>query len=189
MHDTARCLGYPLDSTRATCGYHLRWTGQAQPGWATPSLVIAASPSPPRLNSSPVWLEPSPPAPLWLNSVWLALLSHLAGVGQCPLAIGLGCLVGLLAGVLNRRPVSPLPSTSARSGAGSGWQSRRQIADSAVYPEGLAPGGAGLPSLSCAISWAVSAPPPPRHRDRARHRDRVADRQRRAAAQVSGLPD
>jgi hypothetical protein len=95
MHNTARCLGYPSDSTRvarerareATCGYHLRWTGQAQPGWATPSLVVAASPSPPRLSSSPVWLNPSPTAPLWLNSspVWLALLSHLAGVGQCSL--------------------------------------------------------------------------------------------------------
>ncbi len=40
MHETARCFGYPSDSTRAarerareaTCGYCLRWTGQAQPG-------------------------------------------------------------------------------------------------------------------------------------------------------------
>jgi hypothetical protein len=83
--------------------------------------------------------------------------SHLAGVGQCPPAIGQGCLVGLLAGVLDRRPVSPLPSTSARNGAGSGWHSRGQIADSTmstVYLEGLAPGGAGL--CPCAFSWAVT---------------------------------
>ncbi len=66
-------------------------------------------------------------------------LSHLAGVGQCPLAIGHGRLVGLLAGVPVRRPVSPLSSTSACSGAGSGWHGCGWIADSAVNSEGLAP--------------------------------------------------
>jgi hypothetical protein len=81
-------------------------------------------------------------------------LSHLAGVCQCPLAIGHGFLVGLLAGVLDRRPVSPLSSTSACSGAGLGWHGRRRIADSTVYLEGLATGGAG--HLSCANSWAVT---------------------------------
>jgi hypothetical protein len=48
MNDTARCLGYPADSSRAarerareaTSGRDLRWTGQAQPGWAPPPLVI-----------------------------------------------------------------------------------------------------------------------------------------------------
>ncbi len=90
-------------------------------------------------------------------------LSHLAGVGQCPPAIGHGCLVGLLVGVLDRRPVSPLPSTSACSGAGSGWHGCGWIADSAVYSEGLAPVVPG--------------------------RHRVADRQRRAASPVSEIPD
>jgi hypothetical protein len=43
------------------------------------------------LHSSPLWLNSSP--------VWLAS-PHLAGVGQCPLAIGHGCLVGLLVGAI-----------------------------------------------------------------------------------------
>jgi hypothetical protein len=72
--------------------------------------------------------------------------STLAGVGQCPLAIGHGCLVLLLAGELDRRPVSPLSSTPACSGAGSGWHCRMQIADSTVYLGGPATGGAE-PSL------------------------------------------
>ncbi len=81
-------------------------------------------------------------------------LSHLAGVGQCPPAISHGCLVGLLAGVLDRRPVSPLSSSPACSGAGSGWHCLMQIADSTVYLGGPATGGAG--PLLCADSWAVT---------------------------------
>ncbi len=48
-----------------------------------------------------------------------ACLSHLAGVGHRSLAIDHGCSVGQLAGVLDRWPVSPLPSTPACSAAGS----------------------------------------------------------------------
>jgi hypothetical protein len=81
-------------------------------------------------------------------------LSHMAGVGQCPLAIGHGCLVGLLASVLDRRPVSPLPSTSACSEAGSGWHGCRWIIDSVVYSEGLAP-------VVPAFARACSAGPSP----------------------------
>ncbi len=186
MHDTARCLGYLSDSMRAareraraaTYGYHLRWTCQAQPGWVPPPAVAAASPLLPlrtcgsilrpcgsTLRSSPLWLitspvrlNPSPHRPCGpaLRSS-SSPLSHLAGVGDCPLANGYWCLVGLLAGMLDRRPVSPLQSTSACSGAGSGWHGRHgrgQIADSTVHLEGLAPGGAGL--CPCAFSWAVT---------------------------------
>jgi hypothetical protein len=81
-------------------------------------------------------------------------LSHLAGVGQCPLAIGHGRLVGLLAGVPDRRPVSPLSSTSACSGAGSGWHGCGWIADSAVNSEGLVP-------VALAFARACSAGPSP----------------------------
>jgi hypothetical protein len=129
MHDTARCLGYPSDSSRAareraqeaTCSRHLRWTGQEQPGWAPPPLVIAASPplpSPLRLNSSSVWLNPSllaRVAQLFASVVQLfapgpcasallpcgSPLSHLAGVGQCPLAIGYGYHCGCALSIYN----------------------------------------------------------------------------------------
>ncbi len=47
--------------------------------------------------------------------------STLAGVGQCPLAIGHGCLVGLLAGVLDRpyRHCRPRRRAVGRAQAGS----------------------------------------------------------------------
>ncbi len=80
--------------------------------------------------------------------------STLAGVGHRPLANGHGCLVGLRAGVLDRRPVSPLPSSPASSGAGSGWHRLTQIADSTVYLGGPATFGAG--PLMCTDSWAVT---------------------------------
>jgi hypothetical protein len=163
MHYTARCLGYPSDSTRrrgsglgmqpavTTCaglvrrsraGPHRLWSMQLRP------RLRGSTPRP--CGSTLHSLRPCGSTLRQCGSP----LSHLAGVGQCPLAIGLGCLVWLLASVLDRRPVSPLPSISARSGAGSGWHGRRQIAYSTVYPEGLAPGGAGL--RPCAISWAVT---------------------------------
>ncbi len=70
MHNTEHCLWNPSDSSRAardrareaTCSHHLRWSGQAQPGWAPPSLVIAASPLAPVAKSST--LRPSPIARL-----------------------------------------------------------------------------------------------------------------------------
>jgi hypothetical protein len=154
MHETARCFGYPSDSTRAarerareaTCGHCLRWSGLVQPGRASSTRRDTLR----------------RPSPLWLNSLLRRLSpsgSSLAGVGHCPIAIGHGCLVGavcvgLLAGVLDRRPVSPLPSPPACSGAGSGWHRRMQIADSTVYLGGPATGGAG--PVMCADSWAVT---------------------------------
>jgi hypothetical protein len=185
MHDTARCLGDPLDSSRAareraretSCGRHPRRAGQAQPGWILPPLpsplastatlpACAASPlarvACPSLRSSPVWLTsltwPARAASTLACAASLlarvASLSHLAGGGQCSLAIGHGCLVRLLVGVLDRRPVSPLPSTSACSGAGSGWHGCGWIAVSAVYSEGLSP-------VAPAFARARSAGPSP----------------------------
>ncbi len=96
-------------------------------------------------------------------------LSDLAGVGQCPLAIGHGCLVGLLACWiagpyrhcrLRRRAVG-----RARAGTVAG----------------------GSPTAPCTLRvWCQWCRPllvrvQPRHR--------VADRQRRAASPVSGIPD
>jgi hypothetical protein len=79
MHETARYFGYPSDSTRAarerareaTCGYCLRWTGQAQPGRASlTGRGSATSPSLLRPCLSPLWLNSSLRrlSPLWLNS-------------------------------------------------------------------------------------------------------------------------
>jgi len=85
---------------------------------------------------SPLWLKPHgrpcgssltlapvdqvSRSPLWLNSRPCG--STLAGVGQCPTAIGHGCPAGLRAGVPDRRSVSPLSSSlgavgRARAGA------------------------------------------------------------------------
>ncbi len=66
MHDTARCLGYPSDSSRAAT----RRAGQAQPGWILPlpsplasaAILPACAVSPfdcvglISLRSSPMWL-------------------------------------------------------------------------------------------------------------------------------------
>ena len=80
MHDTARCLGYPSDSTRAareraqetTSGSHLDRDGQA--GWAGRHLVRPPLHllSPPRLNSRHRGSSLRPCG---------STLSHLAGVG------------------------------------------------------------------------------------------------------------
>ncbi len=147
MHETARRFGYPSESTRAarerareaTCGHCLHRSGPVRPP-PLPELRCVA----PRPCGSSLRCDASRPCG-----------STLAGVGHCPLAIGHGCLVGLLAGVLDRRPVSPLPSSPACSGAGSGWHRRTQIADSTVYLGGPATGGAG--PLLCADSWAAWA--------------------------------
>jgi hypothetical protein len=81
------------------------------------------------------------PCGLPLSSLFarVACHSHLACVGHCSLAIGHGSSAGLLVGVLDRLPVSPLSSSRACSGAGSGWHGCGWIAVSAVYSEGLAP--------------------------------------------------
>jgi hypothetical protein len=147
MHDTARCLGYPSDSSRSareraretTCGRHLRRGRSGAAGLDTASSGLCGLS--PRPCGLPLRECGSP-------------LSHLAGVGQCPLAISHGCLVGLLVGVLDRLPVSPLPSTSACSGTGSGWHGCGWIADSAVYSEGLVP-------VAPAFARACSAGPSP----------------------------
>jgi hypothetical protein len=185
MHDTARCLGYPSDSSRAARerARETSWEACA----ASPFARVACS----FLRPSPVWLTSltwpdraastlacaasllarvaylfastlACAASLLARAAYLfarvahlaprpcglplrscgSPLSHLAGVGQRLLAISHGCLVGLLVGVLDRRPVSPLPSTSACSGAGSGWHGCGCIADSAVYSTGLLVGPA-----------------------------------------------
>jgi hypothetical protein len=75
-----------------------------------------------------------------LLSARVACLSHLVGVGHCSLAIGHGPSAGLLVCVLDRRLVSPLSSSRACSGAGSGWHCCGWITVSAVLLlEGLAP--------------------------------------------------
>ena len=61
-------------------------------------------------------------SPLRLKPASRPCGSTLAGVGQCPLAIGHGCPAGLRTGVPDRRPVSPLSSSlgavgRARAGA------------------------------------------------------------------------
>jgi hypothetical protein len=117
-----------------------------RPVWSRPSTVWA-------ITTSACTASLSSPCDLPLRPCG-SPLSHLAGVGQCPLANGHGCLVGLLVGVLDRRPVSPLPSTSACSGAGSGWHGCGWIADSAVYFAGLVP-------VAPARARACSAGPPP----------------------------
>ena len=73
--------------------------------------------------------------------------STLAGVGQCPTAIGHGCPAGLRAGVPDRRPVSPLSSSLGAVG--------RARAGAAVRGSPSAPFFSGArrrsePALSCA---------------------------------------
>ncbi len=95
-------------------------------------------------------------------------LSHLAGVGQCPLAIGHGCLVGLLVGVLDRRHCR-----LRRRAVGQPWA-------------GTAAGRS--PTAPCTLTvWCQWRRPLPVRVQLGRHR--VADRQRRAASPVSGIQD
>ena len=84
MHGTARCFGYPSDSTRtalerareATCGHRLCRSGPVRPGPGLLHFQVTLRRSPPLwLNSSlrrptPLWLNSSlrRPSPLWLNS-------------------------------------------------------------------------------------------------------------------------
>ncbi len=112
MHNTARCLGYPSDSSRAareraqdseaTCSRHLRWTGQERPGWVPPPLAFAASLLALWLTSSPMWLASLSPGRRRAlpTSHWPWVSSRAA---------------------YRRAGSPPLPSTSACSGATSGW--------------------------------------------------------------------
>ena len=118
MHDTARCLGYPSDSTRAAreraretiSGSHLDRAGQARMGWtlppqapAAPQLAPVAHLSPPWLNSRPRGSTLAPVAhhrlsslpwlsspPLWLNSLTSGRRRRLA-TSHWPWAYSLGC--------------------------------------------------------------------------------------------------
>ncbi len=93
MHETARCIGYPSDSTRAarerareaTCGYCLRWSGHAQPGQASPNQASASTPSPLRPRLSPLWLNSSPRG---LPLAAVAQLWSASGSAHQPLAMG-----------------------------------------------------------------------------------------------------
>jgi hypothetical protein len=128
MHDTARCLGYPSDSSRAaqeraretSCGRLPRRAGQARPGRTLPPPVLARGQC--SYSTGQCGLAHCPCGlPLSLLPARVACLHHLAGVGRCSLAIGHGCTVGRPLGVLYRRAVSALQPTSAGSGEASGW--------------------------------------------------------------------
>jgi hypothetical protein len=167
MHDTARCLRHPSDSSWAAREWAretFRGRRPAQPpqprlhpSSAPPSLhpvACAAGRGAPRpglsLSSANgpgplVWPEPVAPPTSSQYSASVrggpptSLLSPLAGIGHCPLAIGHGPSAGLLVSVLDRRPISPLSSPRACSGAGPGWHGCGWIAVSAVLSEGPAP--------------------------------------------------
>ncbi len=177
MHETARCFGYPSDSTRtarelareATRGHRRRRPGLVRPGLGLLLAPGQAASSLPRGSTLRCDAHrPCSSTPCCDDSRPCG--SSLAGVGQRPLAIGHGCPVGLRAGVPDRRPVSPLSSPSvavgrARAGAaGRGSPTAPCITGARRQSE---------PALSCA-------------RELGRHS--VADRQHRAAAPVSVSP-
>jgi hypothetical protein len=139
MHETARCFGYPSDSTRAarerareaTCEHCLRRFGPVRPGRASSTTqVTPRRPKPLWLFSSlrrlsPLWLNSSLRhlSPPWLNSSLLRLSPLWLNSGRrraLPTSQWPWVSSRAAAGVLDRRPVSPLSSTSACSGAGSG---------------------------------------------------------------------
>jgi hypothetical protein len=164
-------------------------------------------------------LNPSPTVPVWPNSsplapvaqlfaAWLASRpcgSTLAGVGQCPLAIGHGCLVGLPVGV-PPRVGSPTPLSPGRRRAVPTshwpWVSSRAACRRAGSPARIATvvyigvqwGGLGLarPEADSRQHRVPRGPGDRRSRPSLVReqlgRYRVADRQRRAAAPVSGTP-
>jgi hypothetical protein len=120
------------------------WLNSLSPGWRHHLRHLRLLSSPPWLNSRPrgstlrrrgSTLAPVAqlflPSPPWLNSspLWLNSLSPGWRRAVSPLAIGHGRIVGLLAGVSDRRTVSPLSSSSACSGAGSGWHGCGRFAD------------------------------------------------------------
>ena len=142
VHETARCIGYPSDSTRAArergrgaaCGHRLRRPGPVRPAGPPPP------PSPPLAPVAQACLSP-----LWLNSVrrrasptshWPWVSSRAAyRRARSPARIATVVLAGC-------------------SGAGSGWCCRAWIAVCTVSLGGPATVGAG--PLMCADSWAVT---------------------------------
>ncbi len=212
-----------------------RHAGQARPGWILPPLPLPLA-SAVRFHPSTVWassrFDPRQcgsalPLAQGLCEYYLGLcglaprpcglplrpcgspLSHLAGVGQCPLAIGHGCLVGLLAGVLDRRTVSTAVYVDVQWG-GPGLArlrvDRRQRPCTLSHLAGvgqcpLAIGHGCLVGLLVGVPPRVGSPTAPCTlrvwRQWCRSllvrvqlgRYRVADRQRRAASPVSGIPD
>jgi hypothetical protein len=169
MHETARCFGYPSDSTRtarelarkATRGHRRRRPGPVRPGPGllhTPSQAASTRPRGSTLRCDahrPCGSTPRRDASRPCGS-------SLAGVGHRALAIGHGCPVGLRAGVPDRRPVSPLSSPSgavgrARAGAaGRGSPTAPCITGARRQSE---------PALSCAQVAGPShcgGPPAPR---------------------------
>jgi hypothetical protein len=152
---TSSALHSSVVGTSATapsrlCGPSPR-AGQAQPGRSLPSAI-----GPGRL------VGPEPVAPL-ASSQYSAsvrgglptlLLSPLAGIGHCPLAIGHGPSAGLLVGVLDCGPVSPLSSPRACSGSGASWLARLRV----DRRQRRSVGGSGAVALgpACALSAGPS---------------------------------
>ncbi len=111
MHDTARCLGYPSDSTRAareraretTSGSHLDRDGRAVMEWMPPSpLAPVARPSPLWLNS-----RPSGSTPLLLAHGWPPAPTGAAAVSSpsADLPQPLECCNGHYTLQSSRRPI------------------------------------------------------------------------------------
>jgi hypothetical protein len=129
----------PLRASQARPGPTPRPSPSLRPVLCTPWPVLLHY-LPVRLTTCPCGVPPGPCGFALLLSARVACLSHLVGVWHCSLAIGHGPSAGLLVGVLDSRPVSPLSSSRACSGAGSGWHCCGWIAVSAVpLLEGLAP--------------------------------------------------
>ncbi len=177
------------------------WPGAAGPGLPHSGFC--------NLSLNPAALPLAPVAQLF--AAWLAFRpcgSTLAGVGQCPLAIGHGCLVGLPVGVPPRVGSPTAPCTlSHLAGVGQcplaahwQWVSSRVACRRAGSPARIATvvyigvqwGGLGLARPGAdrrqhRVPWGPgdrwSRPSLVREQ---LGRLRVADRQRRAAAPVSG---
>ena len=138
MHETARCFGYPSDSTRAA---RERGRGEQLAGTASAGPGQCGRPVPPPPPSQPPPLAPV--AQACLSPLWLISGRRRAS----PTAIGPWCPAGPRTGVPDRRPVSPLSSSPgavgrARAGAaGRGSPSAPCLSGARRQSE---------PALSCA---------------------------------------
>ena len=101
MHETARCIGYPSDSTRAareqgrgaTCGHRPCRPGPARPAWPPyPPILPLASVA--QVLRSPLWLK-SHARPCGSILAPVALLWPASGSAQLPLVMGVqpGCVL------------------------------------------------------------------------------------------------